>query len=463
MDTASIIIIESDLKEIISEVIKNIKSQKNSENLSSKPLLENSIKCEYCDKGFILQEMREHMKKGHSRCPICSSKVARVAGHMDTHIKICSGGKPTHTDLEPITIARILSPARFKCHDCNTDYSYIHSLNEHIVEKHSEFSQALQCPECKKEYYTENRLKEHIKYTHSLNQKDFRCFLCDKTFSNRITLDGHLHEIHSKTSSTDSCLKCLKCGEIYKYGIELTEHIMKRHCEDIEKEEFDTYHQPFKCSMCGKHFVSPAGINLHTRNEHSDQNCLNISADKELSDNKNTIDLFNCPQCNLAFINKDCLDRHIIRKHSQTKKPQLDKNVFQKNSNYSYNALVIGPFQCSSPGCPYTTSTTQQFGRHWNSRHLQQAPQASFLDTTTSTTVTIYDVFALVLQCLVCGAVRCDADKIFKGMRSRCKGGRRAGIKMHLTWQHPKEVETASSLSQLYKVLQNLKGRRIYV
>ena len=114
-----------------------------------------------------------------------------------------------------------------------------------------------------------------------------------------------------------------------------------------------------------------------------------------------------------------------------------------------------GPFSCTFPGCCYSTSDTKLFGRHWNSKHLGDASKASFLDQATGNTVTIYDVFKLVIQCQVCGAVRCDAE------RSGSKDSDMSGIKMHLEWTHPEEVKAASGLAQLYRVLQDGRGRRL--
>ena len=114
-----------------------------------------------------------------------------------------------------------------------------------------------------------------------------------------------------------------------------------------------------------------------------------------------------------------------------------------------------GPFTCTFPGCPYSTTDTKLFGRHWNSKHLGDATKANFLDQATSNTVTIYDVFKLVVQCRVCGAVRCDAE------RSGNKDSDMSGIKMHLEWKHPEEVKAASGLAQLYRVLQDGHGRRV--
>ena len=54
------------------------------------------------------------------------------------------------------------------------------------------------------------------------------------------------------------------------------------------------------------------------------------------------------------------------------------EDVSVESSNFQ------GPFRCTSPGCSYSTPKTQLFGRHWNSKHLQDATNASFLDTATS-------------------------------------------------------------------------------
>ena len=94
--------------------------------------------------------------------------------------------------------------------------------------------------------------------------------------------------------------------------------------------------------------------------------------------------------------------------------------------------------------CDYSCDSLGMIVKHWNLNHTDVASEASFMDTATSTTVTLYQAFAFILQFRLCGIVRCSRYKKYKAVW---------GMTVRLNNHHSDQTGT-DNLPNLYSVLQ---------
>ena len=156
---------------------------------------------------------------------------------------------------------------------------------------------------------------------------------------------------------------------------------------------------------------------------------------------------FKCFECNLSYYTQKSLDKHKHEKHG---------NVCSKDHVNTFTPLQLcdyfqGPFSCTYDLCNYTCDSPTMFGKHWNQKHTNDASKASFIDKSTSTMVTLYQVYTFILQCRLCGIVRCSRDVMNKAV---------GGMSQHLNNYHSNEIST-QKLSNMYSVLQDQNGRKM--
>ena len=193
---------------------------------------------------------------------------------------------------------------RFKCDQCEKDFSTKSDLKKHIKTHNSSPEK---CNQCGKMYKTEASLKKHIDRTHS--EKRLECDECEKLFSTVGRLNGHKKQVHVLKS-----FKCDQCKHRSKTNGELKRHInrvhngvrdehykcdlcdyqgtsgnLKRHKESVHENKkkwfckacpYSTYNKvnfvkhmrvhtgekPYQCKACGKCFAHATSANKHCNN-----------------------------------------------------------------------------------------------------------------------------------------------------------------------------------------------------
>ncbi|CAH2007013.1 unnamed protein product [Acanthoscelides obtectus] len=286
--------------------------------------------CCHCNATFKdLQNLSEHIIKKHpefistvyhkihccTSCEFKTTKKNRLTRHMSTHSSQVSDKN------NEVPVRKKICPT---CVHCNTTFKIMKSLNNHILRKHpdhsesvSSTSQILHCMHCSYQTLWKKVLIEHI-LTHSKLQS---CSYCIESFKSKGDLNSHISEKHARkihhctycdfTSSYGTCLKkhmmkhtgnyklvkCKYCEETFKKTETLNSHIIKNHPEFVDSIS----HKIYECPSCVYKTVSKYLMSRH-KLQHPE------------SGNDS---LIFCPHCNGSFTEKDDLDEHISKQHSE--------------------------------------------------------------------------------------------------------------------------------------------------
>jgi len=188
----------------------------------------------------------------------------------------------------------------------------------------------------------------------------------------------------------------------------------------------NSFVREFQCSLCDLGFFTSVGLERHTSDKHG-----NEFSNKE----------FKCDDCNLSYYTENSLYKHKHEKHGSENSEDR-----AKNTNFTPHQNCVnwqGPFTCTM--CDYSCKSPNRFSKHWNEKHTEATHRVSFIDTATSTTVTLSQVFAYIVRCRLCGILRCHNDSLKKAV---------LGITRHIQTNHHHQIGTGQ-LSNNYSVLQD--------
>ena len=231
-------------------------------------------KCSRCGKHFAASNSLQHHLKLHGEkkfaCHTCGKAFVKKA-HLEAHER-------THSNVRP-----------YKCSDCDKTYKYDGQLRIH---RRYHTGQRFYCSICQKGFVDKADMKKHSA-VHTDKKKGeskisggtvnhpnrrFRtkhiCTVCLEIFKDRTTLESHQADVHDL-----KIFHCLECDKWFP-----TTHLFDQH------NQMHSNNHPYKCSRCGKNFVTSNCLLLH----------LNVHGEKK----------FACRTCDKAFIRKAHLEAH---------------------------------------------------------------------------------------------------------------------------------------------------------
>jgi len=181
--------------------------------------------CHICDyatnrKDNLTQHLFVHGIGHRFKCDQCDKDFSTKA-NLQTHIK-------THNSCPQ------------KCNQCGKMYKTAKCLNHHIAHMHSE--KRLECDECEKIFSTIGRLNYHKKSVHVL--KSFKCDQCKYRAKTKGNLAQHIKAVHDGLRD-----KSAKCDLCYYKG---TKSNLKIHKESLHEKKknwfckacpYSTYHK----------------------------------------------------------------------------------------------------------------------------------------------------------------------------------------------------------------------------
>lgn len=140
--------------------------------------------CRICGGTYYKDQLKRHIDKVHHKikryfCDICSFGAflkCNLASHMAKHV-----------DRQ--------FREQINCPYCQSTFTRIESLKNHIKIEHSLPVQMLKCF-CGKEFNLKHKLTTHIKRTHN-NTRNHACTNCDKRFFTPKELKVHILKQHS--------------------------------------------------------------------------------------------------------------------------------------------------------------------------------------------------------------------------------------------------------------------------
>nr|CAI5823498.1 unnamed protein product [Callosobruchus analis] len=253
-----------------------------------------------------------------------------------------------------------------RCSQCDAKFTNKESLDDHVVEKHPNFTHQLyECTECifkttmKHMFYrhsslhsksssnsepcheslnSKTALDEHIVKTHpnlsvSVGKKIFECPQCDFKAIGKRYLNNHMLT-HSKTMSHYKLSTCKHCDATFRKKTSLNDHIIRKHPESATSVDSAVY----KCTKCTYKTILRNDMEKH----------MSVHSEKPPK-------LTTCSHCNSTFVNKRMLDAHVVNQH-----PEFIATVSRKIHECkvcSYKTLYLTSFNTHMSVHPETAAS----------------------------------------------------------------------------------------------------------
>lgn len=118
-----------------------------------------------------------------------------------------------------------------------------HLLFQHPVVPKSKPEQSHSCDVCGKCFSWSWSLKKHAQIHLDTEQRRLNCEFCSKSFLNKPNFALHLLEEHEGDSSLEKKFKCSSCGKLF-----LSSCTLERH--ELFHQRFDKSGRTLKCDIC---------------------------------------------------------------------------------------------------------------------------------------------------------------------------------------------------------------------
>ena len=176
-------------------------------------------------------------KKRKMKCPscpkICGSTKERNEHHKEAHGKltcaVCNESFDTPSALDKHKYKHV--EQRFKCTECNEVYPFESQLKEHHMKHRTKKSFQCMSAKCGKWFKIESSLKKHVLIHDGVMHKCKAKKGCD--YENTDIRNVRAHE---KTHSDDKAYGCDKCGETFKYWMQMNRHFKDNKCPALKTE-----------------------------------------------------------------------------------------------------------------------------------------------------------------------------------------------------------------------------------
>lgn len=290
------------------------------------------FKCRVCKKIFNLENFyKYHMskhKKKYFHCTMCDCKFKTnllFNEHLKIHEKCLKCKKP-------LNVNHVCDIKKFICHICGKIFKTNANLKEH--ENYCSGDLPYSCKICEKKFASTSKLNQHTKLFHEKNYTDF-CKICNKGFIKKSDYISHMLK-----HSDEKKFLCKICGKVYKTLSNLNQH-KKVHNDNLpfsctvckkgflRKENLESHlniHngiKPFPCVVCEKKFVSQKNLDAHLKvhNGTVKKTACKICGKKishgikEHMRTHSDFKEFSCHECNMKFLTKGALAKHVKRKH----------------------------------------------------------------------------------------------------------------------------------------------------
>ena len=352
-------------------------------------------RCAECDKCFesvkdLARHGRSHSGQKPLECSVCGKRLLQLSDVVRHSRVVHSGGETQHKCLlcsdgfslsEHLNIHTTVDTAEksYNCSVCNTSFTKLSELDDHIRNAHSNTADELghdektfQCSVCGRRFRTLrdrvrhermhrgekpykcdeifseiDSLKNHISIdtVHAATEEDmYSCSECEKHFPSLIGLHQHMN-IHRYN------YKCAKCGKSFGSQIDLGIHERRSH----------TGVRSLKCGVCSKQFASFADLNAHSTTHHSSEKSYRCCVcDKMFSDSvqlNNHVEIHSTGKpykyllCDKSFSDPSNLRRHKRCIHGST---TSERNELERNDNFILECTV----------CNKHFKTTRDLVRH---------------------------------------------------------------------------------------------------
>ncbi|CAH1980899.1 unnamed protein product [Acanthoscelides obtectus] len=252
------------------------------------------------------------------QCPDCTYRTTEKIT-LDKHI------------VQHPNAASRYNRALMVCVHCNRTFKKKPALDDHILKKHPDFigsitSKIYQCPNCPHRTVSMLYLNRHLVNHRHRDIKTVNCAHCDMTFSHVTTLNHHIIKTHPEHigSITEKIYECTECTFKTGYRTHLKNHMFTHGATDN------------RCVHCNKYLQSKRTLEGHIVRKHPEfietvkrktyecPNCTykgidNGEYEKHILKHYGvkSAPIFMCIHCNDTFLDKFCLDEHIIRKHPE--------------------------------------------------------------------------------------------------------------------------------------------------
>ena len=176
-------------------------------------------------------------KERKMKCPscpkMCSSTKERNAHHKKTHGKlscaVCNEKFDTPSALDKHKYKHI--DQKFKCADCGESYPFESQLKDHRMKHRTNKSFQCMSSKCGKWFKIESSLKKHVLIHDGVMHKCKVKKGCDYENTDKRNVRAY-----EKTHSDDKAYGCNKCGQFFKYWMQMNQHFKDKKCPALQKD-----------------------------------------------------------------------------------------------------------------------------------------------------------------------------------------------------------------------------------
>ena len=235
------------------------------------------------------------------------------------------------------------------------------------------------CRICERGFFDSKELKKHTEATH-FDLESSKCPSCEYPCASKHELEVHIIRAHKVAKSV-----CNKCGEKFKFKIELKRHLVI--CSNSSNDK-----KQYRCQQCDKRFGKKALLKIHVRDIHKDTAPRDFECHKCAKSYSSFFHLnrhlqnhsHECQECGKTFKTREERKEHIKERHKkETYKYHLNShecNVCHKyfdrekdlNRHIECVHLDLRPHICST--CQRGFRSRRDLTRHISSVHLGLKP-----------------------------------------------------------------------------------------